>query len=138
VNATNHKKVIAGADWIVVLSMYPAPPATIQPTASPTMILIFFINGEPNISVRMIVAKDRKPRPINSGEPQLKRSILAAIFGWAWLTTYGSGRGARVVGQSIKIPLVGKSWQPLEPPPQFGMPDAPTRDAPIKRMTVPR
>jgi hypothetical protein len=25
----------------------------------------------------------------------------------------------------------------LEPPPQFGIPDAPTRDAPIMRITVP-
>jgi len=83
------------------------------------MILIFFKNGEPKISVRMMETKDRNPKPINSGDPQ------------------GSGRGAEVVGQSWKIPLVGKSWQPFEPPPQFGMPDEPTREAPIMRMTVP-
>lgn len=32
----------------------------------------------------------------------------------------------------------GEVWQPLEPPPQFGIPDEPIRDAPIIRMTVPR
>jgi len=52
-------------------SMYPAAPETIQPTASPTMILMFFKNGEPNNSVRMMLMKERKPRPMNSGEPQL-------------------------------------------------------------------
>jgi hypothetical protein len=35
-------------------------------------ILMFFMNGEPKSSVRIIVTKDRKPRPINSAEPQLK------------------------------------------------------------------
>lgn len=35
------------------------------------MILIFFRNGEPNISVSIIAANDRNPRPMNSGEPHL-------------------------------------------------------------------
>jgi hypothetical protein len=59
--------------------MYPAPPATIHPTASPTIILIFFINGEPKISVRIIETKDRNPMPMNSGDPQLKRTTSAQI-----------------------------------------------------------
>lgn len=63
---------MAGALLIVVSSIYPAAPATMQPTARPTIMLIFLRNGEPNISVRMMVTKDRNPRPINSGEPQLK------------------------------------------------------------------
>ena len=60
-----HKNVMAGAVLIVLLSMYPAAAATIHPTNSPIMMLIFFINGEPSISVRMMVTKDKKPRPIN-------------------------------------------------------------------------
>ena len=60
-----HKNVIAGAEFIVELSIYPAAPATIHPTSSPTMILIFFKNGEPKISVKMIETKDRNPRPMN-------------------------------------------------------------------------
>lgn len=77
---THHKKVIAGADLIVVLSKYPAPPATMQPTARPTMILIFFRNGDPNSSVSMIDMKDRKPRPINSGEPHLKEYFVSERY----------------------------------------------------------
>ena len=43
-----------------------------QPTANPMKILMFFINGEPKSSVIMIVEKERKPRPINSADPQLE------------------------------------------------------------------
>lgn len=66
-----HKKVIAGAVLILLPSIYPAAPATIHPTARPTMILIFFRNGDPKSSVRIMLTKDRKPRPMNSGEPHL-------------------------------------------------------------------
>ena len=83
------------------------------------MTEMFLRNGEPNISVRMMLMKDRKPRPMNSGEPQRR------------------GRGASVVGHSWKIPDVGRLWQSLEPPPQFGIPDEPMSEAPIITITVP-
>ena len=35
------------------------------------------------------------------------------------------------------MPDVGRPAQSFEPPPQFGIPDDPMRDAPIRRMTVP-
>ena len=111
--------MIPGADLMFESSIYPAAPATMHPTASPTIMLIFFRKGDPNISVRIMLTNDRNPRPMNSGDPQSK------------------GRGASVVGQSWKIPEVGKFWQPFEPPPQFGAPDDPTSDAPIKRTMVP-
>ena len=100
-------------------SMYPAAPATMHPTARPTMMLMFLRNGEPKSSVRRILTNERKPRPMNSGEPQ------------------GSGRGARVVGQSWNMPLVGKFWHPFDPPPQSSAPELPTREAPMSRMAVP-
>jgi len=81
--------VIAGALFMLDPSMKPATPATIQPIAKPTIILIFLRKGDPNISVRTILMNERNPRPINSGEPQSK------------------GRGARVVGHFWNIPLVG-------------------------------
>lgn len=62
---------------------------------------------------------DRNPRPMNSGE------------------AHGKGRGANMVGQSWKMPEVGKFWHPFEPPPQDGAPEDPTSDAPINRTTVP-
>ena len=65
INGIYHKNVIAGAELIVELSIYPAAAATIHPTSSPTMILTFFKNGEPKISVKMMETKDRNPRPIN-------------------------------------------------------------------------
>ena len=71
VKGAYHKKVIAGADLIPLPSIYPAAPATIHPTARPTMILMFFKNGDPKSSVRMMLTKERKPRPMNSGEPHL-------------------------------------------------------------------
>jgi hypothetical protein len=40
------------------------------------IILIFFKNGDPNISVSMIARKDKKPSPMNSGEPQLEEAVL--------------------------------------------------------------
>ena len=66
-----HKNVIAGALLIVESLMYPAAPDTMHPTTNPTIILMFFMKGEPKISVRMIVANERNPRPMNSGEPHL-------------------------------------------------------------------
>lgn len=83
------------------------------------MMLMFLRNGEPKSSVRMMLMNERKPRPMNSGEPQ------------------GSGRGARVVGQSWNMPLVGKFWHPPAPPPQLRAPELPTSEAPMSRMTVP-
>jgi hypothetical protein len=51
--------------------------------------------------------------------------------------TYGRGRGAKTVGQSSKIPEVGRLEQSLDPPPQLGMPESPMSDAPIIKITVP-
>ena len=99
--------------------MYPAAPATMQPTTKPTMILAFFKKGDPNNSVRMMATNDRKPSPMNSGEPHNK------------------GRGAKMVGHIWKIPVSGRLWQSLEPPPQLRTPDSPIREAPIMMMTVP-
>ena len=42
-----------------------------------------------------------------------------------------------MVGQSWKMPDVGRPIQSLDPPPQFGMPDEPISDAPIMTITVP-
>jgi hypothetical protein len=50
---------------------------------------------------------------------------------------YGRGLGAKVVGQSANIPVVGLVAHKLPPPPQLGMPEDPTKDAPIIKMTVP-
>ena len=100
-------------------SMYPAAPATIHPTARPTMMEIFLRKGDPNNSVMMMLTNDKNPRPMNSGEPQ------------------GSGRGAEISGQSWKMPDVGRLMQSLDPPPQLGIPDEPISEAPIITMTVP-
>ena len=84
-----HKKVIAGAVLILDPSINPVAPATMHPTANPTIILIFLRNGEPSISVSTMLTKDKNPMPINSGEPHSK------------------GRGAKIVGQSWNIPSAG-------------------------------
>ena len=110
---------MTGALLIVDPSIYPAAPATMHPTARPTMMLMFLRNGEPNSSVKIILTNDKNPRPMNSGE------------------AHGSGRGAKIVGQSWKMPLVGKFWHPLDPPPQLGAPELPTSEAPMSRITVP-
>jgi hypothetical protein len=68
----HQRKVIAGADLILLPSIYPVAPETIQPTASPTMMLTFFKNGEPNNSVSNIVTNDKNPSPMNSGDPHLR------------------------------------------------------------------
>ena len=78
-----------------------------------------FKNGDPNISVRTILTKDKNPSPINSGDPQ------------------GSGRGAKIVGQRAKIPVGCSAEQEFEPPAQFSAPESPMREAPISRITVP-
>jgi hypothetical protein len=90
-----------------------------HPTSNPTIILIFFMNGEPKISVKIMETKDRNPRPMNWGDPH----------GAAW--------GAPTLGHRDKGPDVGLAWQPFDPPPQSNMPDEPTREAPIIRTTVP-
>jgi hypothetical protein len=110
---------MAGADSIVLESMYPAAPAIMQPTNSPMIMEIFLRNGEPNISVRMMDTKERNPRPMNSGEP------------------HGKGRLAKIVGHKANMPVSGLEAQSFDPPPQFGIPEDPMSDAPIKRMTVP-
>lgn len=114
-----HKNVIAGAVVMLLPSMYPAAPATMQPTAKPTMTEMFLRKGDPNSSVMMMLMKDRNPSPMNSGEPQ------------------GRGRGAAILGQSSKNPEVGRPEQSFDPPPQLGMPEEPMREAPIMTMTVP-
>jgi len=83
------------------------------------MTEMFFMKGEPNISVRMMEIKDRKPIPTNSAEPQ------------------GIARGALILGQSAKNPFSGRSLQSLDPPPQFAIPESPMSDDPIMRITVP-
>lgn len=60
-----HKNVMAGAEVIVLLSIYPAAAATMHPTSNPTIMLIFFMNGEPKSSVKIMETKDRNPRPMN-------------------------------------------------------------------------
>ena len=116
---TYHRNVIAGAVLMLDPSINPVAPATIHPTAKPIIILIFFRKGDPNISVRIMLMNERNPMPMNSGEPQ------------------GKGRGASVVGHCWNMPLVGNFWHPFAPPPQFSAPEAPTRELPIKRTTVP-
>lgn len=117
-NVFTHRKVMAGAVEMDDPSIYPAAPATMQPTARPTMIEMFLRKGEPNSSVRMMETNDRNPRPIISGLP------------------HSAGRGALFEGQYMYEPEVGRPSQ-LEPPPQLGMPEEPMRDAPMRRMTVP-
>ena len=51
--------------------------------------------------------------------------------------THNLGFGAVISGQSRKNPVSGRLRQSLDPPPQLGIPEAPTREAPIIRMTVP-
>lgn len=85
---------MVGAEVMVLPSTYPAAPATTHPTASPTMILAFFKNGEPNSSVIMMVTNERNPRPMNSGEPHLSDKIrnlnttpktcLTEAHAWRW------------------------------------------------------
>ena len=103
--------------WLQALFWF--APATIHPTAKPIIILKFFRKSDPNISVRIMLMNERIPMPMNSGEPQ------------------GKGRGVNIVGHCWNIPLVGNFWHPFAPPPQFSAPEAPTRELPIKRTTVP-
>lgn len=42
-----------------------------------------------------------------------------------------------ISGQSWKRPLVGRSMQLFEPPPQSAIPEEPIKEAPIRRITVP-
>ncbi len=72
----------AGALSMPALLKYPQAPATMHPIKSPTITAQDFMMGLPKRSEMMMVAKTRKPRPINSAEPQ------------------GSGRGAALLGQS--------------------------------------
>lgn len=112
-----------------------------QPTARPTMIDMFLRKGDPNISVRTILMKERNPRPINSGEPHLSRVHLPHHQQkWPGQKTgdaHGSGLGAVTSGHSANGPLAGRVMHAFEPPPQSAMPEEPTRDAPMRRITVP-
>lgn len=71
---------MTGADLILDPSMYPALPPTMHPTTNPTMTLIFFKNGEPKISVRIMAMNDKNPNPMNSGEPQLNKNKLISNY----------------------------------------------------------
>ncbi len=51
--------------------------------------------------------------------------------------TYGIARGAVILGQRAKNPVVGRSLQSLDPPPQSAMPESPMSATPIMRMAVP-
>lgn len=131
---------MTGAEVTVVPSTYPAAPATIHPTTSPTMMLAFFKNGEPNSSVMMMVTKERKPSPMNSAEPHLSDGIRYLCLCTALKklgVSYGRACLEVIVGHRESGPLVGRAWQPFDPPPQLGMPDEPMREAPIMMMTVP-
>lgn len=98
----------------------------------------FFRKGEPNNSVRTMLMNDRKPSPMNSGEPHLStRSCQLKPNRRKSKYTHGSGLGAEISGQSSKKPLEGLLMQSFEPPPQFAIPELPMRDAPIIRITVP-
>jgi hypothetical protein len=99
-----------GAEVTVLPSTYPAAPATIHPTASPTIILAFFKNGEPNSSVIMMVENERKPRPMNSGEPHLRDEIRNLNTTPKRLdASYGSACLDVVVGHRESGPLVGRA-----------------------------
>lgn len=101
-------------------------------------MLIFFMNGDPKSSVRMMETKDKNPSPMNSGEPHLRNGNSSQYQSYLQEDRdYGRGLLAKIVGHSSKIPLVGKLWQSFEPPPQFRTPDSPIREAPIIRITVP-
>jgi len=129
---------MVGAEVMVLPSIYPAAPATMHPIASPTMVLAFFKNGEPNSSVIMMVTNERKPRPMNSGEPHLSDEVRNPCITPKRLeVSYGSACLDVVVGHRESGPLAGRAWQPFDPPPQLGIPDEPMRDAPIMTMTVP-
>ena len=60
------------------------------------MMETFLKNGEPKISVSTILTNERKPRPMNSGEPHLARSpVSVRQVGNFWrraLTAAGAGR----------------------------------------------
>ena len=75
-NRLTQRNVIAGAVEMELPSMYPAAPATIQPTTRPTMIEMFLRKGDPKSSVKRMEKNERKPRPMNSGEPHLPKSTL--------------------------------------------------------------
>lgn len=98
---------MAGAEVMVLPSMYPVAPATMHPTASPTMMLAFFKNGEPNNSVMIMLTNERKPRPMNCGEPHLRDdvSIVSKRFG----SPYGSACLDVMVGHRESGPLVGRA-----------------------------
>ena len=100
---------MVGAEVMALPSIYPAAPATIHPTASPTMILAFFKNGEPNSSVIMMVTNERKPRPMNSGEPHLSDEMNLSTIPKRLGVSYGSACLDVVVGHRESGPLVGRA-----------------------------
>lgn len=102
---THHKKVIDGADLMLELSIYPVAPATMQPTAKPTIIDTFFRNGEPNSSTSRMLTKDRKPRPMNSGEPHLHQGDSRSVQVYPVILT-GEAAAPRCRGKAEK----SQSW----------------------------
>lgn len=62
-----------------------------HPTASPTMMEMFLRNGEPKSSTRIIETNERKPRPMNSGEPHLARRV----YGQYEMNSTLGGKGSR-------------------------------------------
>jgi hypothetical protein len=58
-------KVAAGADWMALLSKYPAPTEMIIPTTSPRTTAQDFINGLPKRSIMIMVTHTLNPKPIN-------------------------------------------------------------------------
>jgi hypothetical protein len=98
---THHKKVIDGADLMLELSIYPVAPATMQPTAKPKIMDAFFRNGEPKSSTRRMLTKDRKPRPMNWGEPHLHQ-VVQGVFRCTWIYSQERPRRRDVRAKSKK------------------------------------
>jgi hypothetical protein len=65
-----HIKLAAGAASMDDLSKYPQAAAMMHPTNSPRITAVLFMIGAPNRSMRMMVTKTEKPRPMNSALPQ--------------------------------------------------------------------
>ena len=85
------------------LSIYPVAPATMQPKAKPTIIDTFFRKGEPNSSTSRMLTKDRKPRPMNWGEPHLHQgdSRSVQVYPESQILT-GEAVGPRCRGKAEK------------------------------------
>jgi hypothetical protein len=58
-------KVAAGADWMALLSKYPAPTEMIIPTTRPRTTAQDFIKGLPKRSMMIMVTQTLNPKPMN-------------------------------------------------------------------------